>query len=186
MTAVFVTSFISIFIAEFGDKTQLISLNMATRYSPWQVLAGAMAGLFAVLALAVGAGHIIYHYISLFVITTSSGIFFIAAGVWVYFSPEKPPEETSGGRAGFYHTAAFIFLSELGDKTQIAAMLLAATSGYPLVVLAGAMLGMLINHGLAIFLGGRYLSRLPETWLRRSSSVVFILIGTAILLFGPR
>lgn len=184
MFTVFISAFVSIFLAEFGDKTQLISLNLASRFPPWQVLAGAMTGLSLVLAIAVGAGGIIYTYIPITAIIIFSGAFFIFIGIWIYFVPEKNDRPEEGRRSGFFQAAVLTFISELGDKTQIAAMLLAASFGMPLVVLAGAMLAMFVNHSIAVFLGARFLKRIPEKMLRRISSLVFILIGILILAFG--
>ncbi len=184
MFAIFTTSFISIFLAEFGDKTQLISLNLASRFPPWQVLAGAMVGLTGVLAIAVGAGGIIYTYIPLTYIIVFSGAFFIFIGIWTYFIPERSDKQKEGKRSGFIQAVVLTFISELGDKTQIAAMLLSATFGMPLVVLAGAVLAMFVNHSIAVYFGARFLSRIPDKWLKRISSLVFVVIGIIILAFG--
>lgn len=186
MLAVFVTSFTSIFLAEFGDKTQLISMNLASRFPPLQVLAGVMVGLTAVQALAVGAGEIIYTYIPLNVIIILSGAFFIFIGLWTALIPERSTTRTQEQRSGFWPAVALIFISELGDKTQITAMLLAASFGRPFVVLAGAVLAMLANHLIAVFLGARFLSRIPDKWLRRISAAVFIVVGIAVLSLGTR
>lgn len=184
MFAVFTTSFISIFLAEFGDKTQLITLNLSARFPPWQVLAGAMVGLTGVLAIAVAAGGIIYAYIPVTFIVVFSGAFFIFIGIWTYFIPERVENQKDVKRSGFVQAAVLTFVSELGDKTQIAAMLLSASFGMPFVVLAGAVLAMFVNHSIAVFFGSRFLSRIPEVWLKRISSFVFVVIGILILALG--
>lgn len=180
----FFTAFVAIFLAELGDKTQLVSLNLASRFSPLQVLAGAMTGLTLVLALAVGAGGLIYTYIPLTVVTVASGIFFIFMGIWFYFQDDNSAEKTVKGKSGYYQAFLLVFLAEMGDKTQIATMLLSANFGTPLIVLAGALLAMLLNHTLAVFLGARYLARIPRRWIRLASSAIFVVIGAAILIFG--
>ncbi|NLI69965.1 MAG: TMEM165/GDT1 family protein [Firmicutes bacterium] len=186
MLAVFFTSFTSIFLAEFGDKTQLISMNLACRYPPLQVLAGVMVGLAAVQAMAVGAGGVIYRYIPLEVIIIFSGAFFICIGLWTALVPVRSVDHATEKKSGFWPAVGLIFISELGDKTQITAMLLAASFGRPLVVLAGAILAMLANHLIAIFFGARFLSRLPDRWLRFISAAVFLVVGIAVLSLGAR
>ncbi len=176
-----VAAFISIFVAEFGDKTQLVTLSMATRYPPLQVLAGAMVALALVLGLAVGAGGIIAALIPAAVIALASGVFFIIMGLFTLASKEKV-EAAQSPRAGFYQTVSMVFLAELGDKTQMAAMLLAANFGQPLAVFMGAMLAMLLNHSLAIFLGARFVSRIDPKLLKRGTALLFMVIGLAIII----
>lgn len=178
-----VAAFVSVLIAEFGDKTQLVSLSMATRYPPLQVLAGAMLGLALVLGLAVGVGGLVAAYIPAVVIALVSGIFFILIGfiTLVQKDSDKPPRS---GRAGFYQTVVMVFLAELGDKTQLAAMLLAATLGQPLAVFAGAMAAMFVNHTLAIFLGARFFSRINPRLLKQGTAYLFMIIGLAIIIIS--
>lgn len=181
MIAVMLAAFISIFVAEFGDKTQLVSLSMACRYPPLQVLAGAMVALFLVMALAVGAGGFMAAYIPQPVIILVSGIFFVIMGLFTLLSKEQSKELCSKGKAGFYQTLGAVFLAEMGDKTQIAAMLLTASLGRPAAVLAGAMLAMFVNHALAIFLGARFFSRINPRYLKTGTSMLFITIGLLII-----
>ncbi len=181
MIAAATAAFISIFVAEFGDKTQLVSLSMAGRYPPLQVLGGAMAGMALVMGLAVGAGGLVAASISPAVITVASGIFFIIMGLFTLLrrGPETGPPT---GRSGFYQTAALVFLAELGDKTQMAALLLSAHFGRPAAVFAGAMAAMFINHALAVFLGGRFVSRVPPRLLKGATAILFIGIGLVMLI----
>ncbi len=180
MLAVVLAAFASIFVAEFGDKTQLVSLSMASRYPPLQVLGGALLALFLVLALAVGAGGFIAAHISRPVIVLVSGVFFVFMGLYTLLKRER--EETAGaGRAGFYQTLGAVFLAEMGDKTQLTALLLAANSGRPMAVLAGAMLAMAVNHSLAVFFGARFISRLNPRHLKAGSAALFIILGFIII-----
>jgi Ca2+/H+ antiporter, TMEM165/GDT1 family len=183
MIAAVVAAFVSVFVAEFGDKTQLVSLSMATRYPPFQVLAGAMTALALVLGLAVGAGGLIAAYIPAVVIALISGVFFIIMGFITLVRREREDVPRSN-RAGFYHTLVLVFLAELGDKTQMAAMLLAANFGRPLAVFAGAMAAMLLNHTLAIYLGGRFFSRINPRLLRQGTAFLFMVIGLSIIILA--
>lgn len=181
MIAAVTAAFISIFVAEFGDKTQLVSLSMAGRYPPLQVLGGAMTGLALVMGLAVGAGGLVAAYIPPVVITAASGVFFVIMGLFTLLrrEPEAGPRT---GRAGFYQTAALVFLAELGDKTQMAALLLSAHFARPAAVFIGAMAAMFLNHALAVFLGRRFISKVPPLLLKKATAYLFIGIGLVMLL----
>ena len=182
MLAAATTAFLSIFVAEFGDKTQLVSLSLAGRYPPLQVLGGAMTGMALVMGLAVGAGGLVAAYIPPEVITAASGILFLIMGLLTLLCRESGEEGLPTGRGGFYQTAVLVFFAELGDKTQMAALLLSAHFSYPAAVFAGAMAAMFFNHALAVFLGGRYLSKLSPTLLKKITGALFIVIGLVMLL----
>ncbi|NMA92682.1 MAG: TMEM165/GDT1 family protein [Firmicutes bacterium] len=175
-----ITAFITIFIAEFGDKTQLVSLTMAGRYPPFQVLGGALTALFLSLSLAILAGGLIAAYCPPTVLIIGSGVMFLFMGLYTALKRE---EETGmpTGKAGFYQTLGMVFIAELCDKTQLAAMLLAANLGQPLLVLTGGMLAMAANHGLAIFLGARFLSRVDPTIIKIITAILFIIIGLVLI-----
>ncbi len=174
-------AFISIFVAEFGDKTQLVSLSMACHYPPLQVLGGAMTGMALVMALAVGAGGLVAAAIPAAVITAASGILFIIMGLLTLLRREKEAGPAAGC-PGFYRTAAMVFLAELGDKTQMTALLLSAHFGRPAAVFIGAMAAMFLNHALAVFLGGRLLARVPPGFLKAATASLFIGIGMVMLI----
>ena len=180
MFAAMLAAFAGIFMAECGDKTQLVSLSMASQYSPLQVLGGALLALFLVLALAVGVGGAIATHIPRAVIVLVSGIFFVFMGFYTLFKREHTGS-TATARAGFYRTFGAVFLAEMGDKTQLTAMLLAAHSGRPLAILAGGMLAMALNHALAVFLGARFISRLKPRYLRAGTAALFIIFGLTII-----
>jgi len=180
-----ITAFITIFVAEFGDKTQLVSLTMASRYPPLQVLGGALSALFLVLTLAIGAGKFIAVYLPPPVLAACSGGLFVIMGLYTALHREQASDLPSG-KTGFYQTLGMVFLAELGDKTQLAAMLLAANLGRPLIVLLGSMLAMAANHALAIFLGARFLSCLNPRYLKISTSILFIVIGLGLVLSKGR
>lgn len=173
-------AFITIFIAEFGDKTQLVSLTMACRYPPLQVLGGVMAAMALVMGLAVGVGGVIGTSFPTALVTIVSGLVFIAIGLFTFFRKEGADQECSG-KSGFFQTMIMIFVAEFGDKTQLTAMFLAASLGWPLAVFAGAMTAMLVNHALAIYLGSRYISRLNPRLLKYGTAVLFVAIGLVII-----
>jgi len=182
--AALVAAFVTVFVAEFGDKTQLVSLSMACRYPPQQVLAGTMLALALVLGLAVGVGGLIAAHVPDLLIAVVSGIFFLVMGLVTLAGREDVDWKRQPGKAGFYQTVILVFLAEMGDKTQMAAILLSASFGRPLEVFAGAMAAMLLNHTLAIFLGRRYFSRINPRLLRQGAAFLFIAIGLATMVIS--
>lgn len=175
-----ISAFVTVFIAEFGDKTQLVSMTLACRYPPLQVLAGAMTALALVLGLAVGVGGILYTAVPQLPLVLFSGSFFIAAGIIGAVKKTEKAEQCQE-EGGFLKALFLVFVAEFGDKTQLATMFLVASLGNAAAVFAGAMLGMFLNHLLAVFVGGRLLSRLDSRLVQLGSSFVFVLIGLFIL-----
>ena len=182
MFAAALAAFVTVFVAEFGDKTQLVSLSMACRYPPLQVLAGAMAALAVVIGLAVAVGGLLSAYLPHTLIAIISGLVFIVMGILSYRRQDKPDEECSG-RDGFIQTMVMVFVAEFGDKTQLAAMFLAAGLGYPIAVFGGAMLAMFFNHLIAVYIGSRFISRLDPRHLRIGTAALFCLVGLAMILW---
>lgn len=182
MLAAALAAFLTVFVAEFGDKSQLVCLTMACRYPPLQVLAGAMTAMALVLGLAAGVGHLIADVIPQTLVAVIAGLFFIGVGIFTWLRGEQKPAEGSG-RDGFFQTLGMIFLAEFGDKTQLAVLFLAASFNYPLAVFGGAMAAMFINHVLAIYLGNRFIARLKPHYIKIGSTIIFIAIGLALVIF---
>ncbi len=181
MLAAAAAAFITIFIAEFGDKTQLVSMAMACRYPPLQVLAGAMIALAVVLGLAVGVGAFLAAAVPHTLVAVISGLVFIAIGIFSYLRRGDQEKECTG-RDGFLQTMFMVFVAEFGDKTQLAALFLAASLGYPLAVFGGAMAAMLFNHILAVYLGSRFISRIKPRYLKIGTAFLFISIGLIMII----
>lgn len=181
MLAAATAAFITIFIAEFGDKTQLVSMAMACRFPPLQVLAGAMTALAIVIGLAVGVGGLLAAIIPQSPITIISGLVFMIMGIFSYLHRNNNEKECNG-RDGFFQTLLMVFAAEFGDKTQMAALFLSASLGYPLAVFGGAMLAMLLNHLLAVYLGSKFISRVKPSYLKTGTAVLFIFIGLIMII----
>ncbi len=180
MFAAAAAAFIAIFVAEFGDKTQLVTLTMACRYPPLQVLTGAMVALAAVIGLAVGAGELLSAAVPQSLLTIISGLFFIGIGLFTYLRRE-PPEVEAPAKDGFLQTLGMVFIAEFGDKTQLAAVFLVASLGYPWAVFTGAMVAMFFNHLLAVYLGSCFISRVNPLFLKRGTAGLFVVIGMIII-----
>jgi len=178
-----IAAFVTVFFAEFGDKTQLVSLTMACRYPPLQVLAGAMIALSLVIGMAVTVGGFLAAYIPYALIAIVSGFIFILIGILNYRQKDENENECSDRKDGFIQTMVMVFAAEFGDKTQLAAMFLAAGLGFPVAIFIGAMLAMFLNHLIAVYLGSRFLSRLNPRYLRLSTAILFCLIGLLIIVW---
>ncbi len=180
----FIAAFLATFIAEMGDKTQLVTLTMACRCPPRQVFIGAMAALGLVTGMGVAAGGLVAELLPPIAVTVASGIFFIFMGIFTFFRKEGSDKVKTEGKQAMLQTFGMIFLAEMGDKTQLTALALTAAYGMPWLIFAGAMTGQALNHGLAAFLGSRYLSVLPEGLIRVATLVIFLVFGLLMLYGG--
>ncbi|NLZ92989.1 MAG: TMEM165/GDT1 family protein [Firmicutes bacterium] len=186
MTAFFV-AFIGTLFAEMGDKTQLVTLTLSTRYPPLRVLAGSLSALAAITGLAVLLGEYLANLFPQTTTLLASGAFFLLVGAWLLLKKEEAEEsvETPRNRVTL-QTFIMVFLAELGDKTQLTAIALTAAYGEPLAVFFGAMAGQTINHSLAAYLGSRFLSRLPDKLIKTGSALLFILFGILFIISALR
>lgn len=186
MITAFFTTFIAVLFAELGDKSQFITLTLSSRYSPLKVFWGAFVSLSVVTAIGIGLGHLISDYLQADIIAIVSGSFFVAMGLYTYFKKEQKTEVKSSDRSAFTEAFITVFFAEMGDKTQLAVLAFSAIYQAPLPVFFGAMSAQAVNHGIAAFLGGKYLSKIPERTLTYISTGVFLLFGILILWHGIR
>lgn len=175
-------------IAEIGDKTMLLAIVLAARFrKPWPILAGILAATLANhgLAATVGAvaGNVLHGPWTRWVL----GALFVAFGVWALI-PDRFEDEAAppAARAGsvFLTTAVAFFLVEMGDKTQVATVALAARFQSILTVAAGTTLGMMLANGPAVWLGEAAAERLPMRYVRWTAAAAFAAIGLWILAVG--
>lgn len=186
MTAFFV-AFIGTLFAEMGDKTQLVTLTLSTRYPPLRVLAGSLSALAAITGLAVLLGEYLATLLPESTTLLASGIFFLLVGGWLFWKKEEADEAiaTPNSRVTL-QTFVMVFLAELGDKTQLTAIALTAAYGEPLAVFLGAMTGQTVNHSLAAYLGSRFLSRLPDRLIKVGSALLFVIFGVLFIISALR
>ncbi len=184
MLTALLTSFGSVFMAELGDKTQLVTLSLSSRYPPAHVLGGAMLALVILVSLAVALGSVIYAFVPFSVITIVSGAFFIMMGIWNYIQPEGGEGQKKLSGSGFAQAFGVTLIAEMGDKTQLAVLMLSASFGSPWAVLLGSILAMLANHTLAAFLGSKLLVLVPPHLLRIGTTAIFLMVGLGVLYLG--
>ena len=183
MIVALLSSFLVVALAEMGDKTQLVALSMASRYRrPWTVLLGVLIATTINHALAASVGVWTASRIPAAVVEWVLALGFVGFGVWALV-PDNSVELARAPTWGPLATTAMMFLlAEMGDKTQLATVALAARFGSPAAVTAGTTLGMLAADALAVFAGSYLATRLPMIWIRRASAVLFFAFGLTIIL----
>jgi putative Ca2+/H+ antiporter (TMEM165/GDT1 family) len=167
-----------------GDKTQLLAFSLATRYRrPWVVMAGILAATILNHLLAATAGSWVSAHVPPRVMAGVLGATFVGFGLWT-LKPDTLDGDARTDRFGpFVTTTVLFFLAEMGDKTQLATVALAARFQSVGLVTVGTTLGMLAADGLAVFVGERFAQRVPMQWLRRAAATLFFVFG-ALSLWG--
>ena len=173
-------------LAEMGDKTQLLALVLAARFrKPWPIVAGILVATLANHAAAGIVGAWVQAQLGPSTLRTVLGVSFLVMAAWMLV-PDKLEEGDSAKapRFGVFGTTLVLFfLAEIGDKTQIATVMLAARFDAALVwVVAGTTLGMMLANAPAVWLGERVTQLVPIKLVHRISAVVFAAMGLAALL----
>ncbi len=172
-------------LAEMGDKTQLLALVLAARFrKPWPIVAGILVATLANHAAAGAVGAWIQTQIGPSVLRIGLGISFLAMAGWMLI-PDKLDDDASdkAPRFGVFGTTLVLFfLAEIGDKTQIATVMLAARYEAALVwVVAGTTLGMMLANAPVVWLGEKVTRLVPLRAVHVVSAVVFAALGIAAL-----
>lgn len=185
----FVAALGLIALLELGDKTQLVTISLATEH-PWRdVLAGAVVGLVAATAIGAAVGGILAATLGAWLtyLKIGGGILFILIGIWTvtqalrHHFQEEPQESVKEKRSAFATAASFNFLAEFGDKTQIAVIILAASYDAPVSVFLGGSAGLSLIAVLSVVIGAGLARVLSERWLRLISTVLFIAAGVLLI-----
>ena len=173
-------------LAEMGDKTQLLSLVLAARFrKPWPIVWGILVATLANHALAGGVGTWVTGLMGPTVLRWVLGVSFLAMAAWMLV-PDKLDDEDAdvAPKFGVFGTTVIaFFLAEMGDKTQIATVMLAAEYKSWLWVVAGTTLGMMLANAPVVWFGERITRLVPLTWVHRISAAVFVVLGLLVL-FG--
>ena len=172
-------------LAEMGDKTQLLAFVLAARFKkPLPIIAGILAATAVNHGLAGALGAWITRVVGPGVLRWVLGVSFIAMAVWTLIPDEIENEETRAARrfGVFGATLVTFFLAEMGDKTQLATIAMAAHYGAPAIVVVGTTLGMLIADVPAVFIGDRLSAKVPMKLVHCVAAALFALLGLATLL----
>ena len=169
-----------------GDKTQLMAVLLAARYHrPWTII-GAIFVATLIMQTAAGAlGAGLTALIDPTWLRWVLGLGFIGVAVWMLIPEDDddgaPPPERRGHLGLFGLTMLMFFAAELGDKSQVATLMLAARFESLLAVVAGATVGEMLAIVPAVLLGKRMLQRVPLVWVHRVAAAIFAVLGIAAL-----
>ncbi len=171
-------------LAEMGDKTQLLSLLLAARFKrPVPIILGILVATLFNHAGAGALGTWITEWLGPDVMRWILGLSFIAMAGWMLIPDKLDEDDKPRGHFGVFGTTLVaFFLAEMGDKTQIATVALAAQFDAFFAVVAGTTLGMMIANVPAVLLGERATRKLPIAAIHRIAAIIFALLGLAVLL----
>lgn len=171
-------------LAEIGDKTQLLSFILAAKFrKPWPICFGILVATLFNHALAGAVGAWITSVLGPEILRWILGISFIAMAAWMLIPDKFDENDAKFAKAGvFVTTLIAFFLAEMGDKTQIATIALAAQYQAVVPVVLGTTLGMMIANVPAVILGDRIADRMPVTIVHRVAAAIFLILGIATLL----
>lgn len=179
----FLVSLSTVTIAEMGDRTQLLALMLAARYrKPWPILAGVLCATLANHLLAGLVGVHAGRFLTPSRLDTVVGVSLIGMALWT-LKPDKLEESATGVRrsGAFLATLVAFFMAEIGDKTQIATVALAAAYSNLFAVVAGTTSGMLLANAPVVFLGNAFSQRLPLKAIHYAASLLFLALGVVFL-----
>jgi Ca2+/H+ antiporter, TMEM165/GDT1 family len=172
-------------LAEMGDKTQLLAFILAARFKkPLPIILGILAATVINHGLAGALGAWITTQINPGFLRWILGVSFIAMAIWTLIPDKIEEEETQVAKTFGIFGATFItfFLAEMGDKTQIATIAMAAHYSSAILVVIGTTLGMLIADVPAVFLGDKFAAKISMKWVHGIAAAIFLLLGIATLL----
>jgi putative Ca2+/H+ antiporter (TMEM165/GDT1 family) len=174
-------------LAEIGDKTQLLTLLLAARYKkPWPIVAGILVATLVNHAIAGAVGAWLTTVVGPEAMRWILGLSFIAMAAWMLI-PDKLDNDAGDARklgGVFLSTTVIFFFVEIGDKTQIATVALAARYDSLVAVVMGTTIGMLLANAPVAFFGEALARRLPVRTVHFIAALVFAALGLGVLVFG--
>jgi putative Ca2+/H+ antiporter (TMEM165/GDT1 family) len=183
MQALF-TSATVVALAEMGDKTQLLSLTLAARYRrPVPILLGVLVATIANHGITAWLGDWLSQWLTPTILNWAIVFSFLGMGIWILI-PDKESDMNLAMRKHwgvFMVTLITFFVAEIGDKTEVATIALAAHFQVWLPVVAGTTIGMMLANGPAVFFGHRFADRLPTRWVHAIAAVLFLVLGAVAL-----
>lgn len=186
MLAAIFLSFGVVFAAEFGDKSQLLTLTLATRYKALPVLIAVTGATMVLQAISVGVGGALGATLPTTFINTVAAIAFFGFAIWTLRDADDDDDDvetspTFTQRKVILSIAAMFFVAELGDKTMLSSMTL-ATDRNVFGTWLGATAGMVSADGLALLLGKYFGDRIPRNVIKYGSATIFAIFGVVMLI----
>lgn len=181
----FLIPFFLMFAMEFADKTQLLLLSLSSKIqSKIQIIVGAFFGFLLADGLLVYFGDYISTILPLEIVQAISGVIFIGFGVHGFLEEDEEENETDKSlvkKTSIYTTTLVVFLAEIGDKSQLGALVL-GTSYNPHLAFLGIMLSLMTLSILTIFFGSILLKYIDKNKIQRLANIAFIVVGLMTLL----
>ena len=177
-------SFAVVFVAELGDKSQLMAMTFAARFKWWVVLLGITAATALTHIASVGIGFALGSAIPTQLITAVAGVSMLVFAFWTWRGDTLSDDESGTAdrvtRSVFLAVASAFFLAELGDKTMLATITLATREG-AFGTWLGSTVGMVAADAIAIGIGAVMGARLPERAVRIGASIAFLVFGVLLI-----
>jgi putative Ca2+/H+ antiporter (TMEM165/GDT1 family) len=168
---------------ELGDKTMLTTMCLSAQYRrPWLVLLATMIALATSSVIAVIIGYILSTTLPIDLITYISGMLFIILGIYTLATSDSDIPDTCDNPGTMFGMFSLVLMSELGDKSQITILALAAQSLFPIIVFVGSIIGFLIVNALGAWAGDRVAARIPIPTIKKGVGLIFILFGVLIVI----
>jgi Ca2+/H+ antiporter, TMEM165/GDT1 family len=175
----FIVSLTSVATAEMGDRTQLLALVLVARFrKPWPIVAGVLCATLANHGVAGLIGAWFGKLLTAAMLDAAVGVSMIAMALWT-LKPDTLDERvtTTSSAGAFVATLVAFFVAEIGDKTQIATVALAAAYPNLLAVIGGTTCGMMLANTPVIFLGNAFAHRLPLKAMHYAAAALFAILG---------
>ena len=175
-----IQAFLFILIAEMGDKTQILAMAFATRFSLSKVLLGVLIGSALNHGLAAVLGTYLTNVVPIETVRVIAAFAFIAFGLWSLKIDDEEEEEVEAKSTKYgpiITVALAFFVGEMGDKTQLTVITLASQGTFPLFIVLGSVAGMVVVSSLGVFVGRKLGKKIPEVPLKIAAAAVFILFG---------
>lgn len=171
-------------LAEIGDKTQLLAFLLAARFRrPLPIVFGIFVATIVNHAFAAAVGALVSKLLGPDVMRWVLGLAFIGMAAWIMVPDDIDENESAGARFGVFMTTVIaFFLAEMGDKTQVATVALAARYSSAVAVVAGTTLGMMLANVPAVYFGDRIAGRVPLKLVHGLAALIFLVLGVATLL----
>ncbi|MBN2259652.1 MAG: TMEM165/GDT1 family protein [Clostridiales bacterium] len=177
MIAVYIKAFFMIFVAEMGDKTQILAMTFALKYPMGKILLGVAIGAFLNHGLAIGLGTMLTKVVPISALQIFAGTLFVFFAFFSLKIDDDDVEDNKTKYGAILTVAIAFFIGELGDKTQLTALGLGTSESYPFLVLLGTTTGMVLTSLMGIVIGAKLGKRMPEDKLKMMSFLIFSFFG---------
>lgn len=182
MISAFLVTFAAVALAELGDKTQLVVVAFAAKYRWRTVLLAVSAAGLVLMLLGALVGNLVAAVLPVVWIKLAAALAFIGFALWTVRGDHEEAHREGGGRSPFWTVAVAFFLAEMGDKTQIATVALAARYTDLVAVVVGTTAGMMLANVPVVLLGDQIAKRVSMQLVHAVAAFIFALLGVLTLL----